>query len=205
MGFKHTPYYFLWIKRTLKPTFYYKKGGDFYFLHILMQWKARGNAKSFLFVNLKLNIQGTLCERVELGCCQLQWQCFQPWGDRSANARSCKDLLSWDEIVRIRWSLIKYMSVMQVWRNRPILWHRSEQKRRHCQHLLLHWEGRVGSTSSSSPRRSRWSAPPSSTYPRISLTTTLSLSRLPLRAQATVPCLQMTNLDKLETKDVKEE
>ena len=36
-GFKHTFYYFLWIKSTLKPTFYYKKGGDFDFLHISLQ------------------------------------------------------------------------------------------------------------------------------------------------------------------------
>ena len=34
-GFKHTFYYFSWIKSTLKPTFYYEKGGDFDFLHIL--------------------------------------------------------------------------------------------------------------------------------------------------------------------------
>ena len=39
----------------------------------------------------------------------------------------------------------------------------------------------------------------------MTLTTTLSLSRLTLRAEATVPCLLMTNLDKLETKDAKEE
>ena len=36
-GFKHTFYYFSWIKSTLKPTFYYEKGGDFDFLHILLR------------------------------------------------------------------------------------------------------------------------------------------------------------------------
>ena len=33
--FKHTFCYYLWIRSTLKPTFYYEKGGDFDFSHIL--------------------------------------------------------------------------------------------------------------------------------------------------------------------------
>ena len=48
-GFKHTFYYFSWIKSTLKPTFYYEKGGDFDFSHIL-RIKALGFASGFLLL-----------------------------------------------------------------------------------------------------------------------------------------------------------
>ena len=48
-GFKHTFYYFSWIKSTLKPTFYYEKGGDWLFTHFCSNKKpeAKQNRTSF--------------------------------------------------------------------------------------------------------------------------------------------------------------